>query len=109
MKNYLNKELLTIRKRCIFTHMSTQEKFQPSHDSVVLKEQSLVLFNDHENSFDFVIDVLCTVCDHSEEQAEQCAWITHYKGKCQVMSGSYDQLRNKADLMLDVGLTVEIQ
>ncbi len=97
------------RFRSYFYTMSTQEKYQPSHDSVVLKEQSLVLFNDHENSFDFVIEVLCTVCDHTEEQAEQCAWITHYKGKCQVLSGSYEQLRSKADLMLDVGLTVEIQ
>ena len=88
--------------------MSTEEKYQYSHDSVVLKEQSLVLFNDHENSFDFVIDVLCAVCEHTEEQAEQCAWITHYKGNCQVMSGSYDELRNKADRMLEVGLTVEI-
>ena len=35
-------------------------------------------------TFDFVIEVLCTVCDHTEEQAEQCAWITHYKGKTEV-------------------------
>ena len=89
--------------------MSTEEKLQPGQDAVVLKEQSLALFNDHENSFDFVIDVLCDVCNHNEEQAEQCAWITHYKGKCQIMSGSYEQLREKADLILDVGLTVEIQ
>ena len=89
--------------------MSYQEELQQSTATVAQREYNLVLFNDHENSFDFVIDVLCTVCDHTEEQAEQCAWITHYKGKCQVMSGSYDQLRSKADLMLDVGLTVEIQ
>jgi len=89
--------------------MSTKEKYATSQDAVELKEQSLVLFNDHENSFDFVIDILCTVCHHSEEQAEQCAWITHFKGKCSVLSGSYNQLKEKADLMLDMGLTVEIQ
>ena len=69
----------------------------------------MVLFNDHENTFDFVIDVLCAVCEHTEEQAEQCAWITHYKGKCKVMTGEFDDLLHKASLMSDVGLTVEVQ
>jgi ATP-dependent Clp protease adaptor protein ClpS len=44
-----------------------------------------------------------------EEQAEQCAWITHYKGKCQVLTGDLDDLKVKAELMGDVGLTVEVQ
>jgi ATP-dependent Clp protease adaptor protein ClpS len=85
---------------------STQIKAQ--EQTILQKEWTLILFNDEVNSFDFVIDVLCTVCDHTEEQAEQCAWITHYKGKCQVLSGSYDELSSKATLMGDVGLTVEI-
>lgn len=68
----------------------------------------MVLFNDHENTFDFVIDVLCSVCDHSEMQAEQCAWITHYKGKCTVLTGEFDDLKTKATLMSEVGLTVEV-
>jgi ATP-dependent Clp protease adaptor protein ClpS len=88
--------------------MSTQEQHQSQSESVLLEERSLVLYNDHENTFDFVIDVLCTVCEHTEEQAEQCAWITHYKGKCTVMSGSFETLKSKASLMGDVGLTVEI-
>ncbi|NCF53311.1 MAG: ATP-dependent Clp protease adaptor ClpS, partial [Bacteroidetes bacterium] len=56
--------------------MSYQEELQQSTVTVAQREYNLVLFNDHENSFDFVIEVLCTVCDHTEVQAEQCAWIT---------------------------------
>lgn len=89
--------------------MSYQEEYQQSTATVAQREYNLVLFNDHENTFDFVIEVLCTVCDHMEEQAEQCAWITHYKGKCQVLSGDLDELKVKAELMGDVGLTVEVQ
>tara|TARA_B110001450_G_scaffold114688_4_gene108435 strand:+ start:770 stop:1039 length:270 start_codon:yes stop_codon:yes gene_type:complete len=89
--------------------MDTKEKVLSESQTVLEKEHSLILFNDEENSFDFVIDVLCSVCEHSEDQAEQCAWITHYKGKCQVLSGSFEKLESKARLMSDVGLTVEIQ
>ena len=89
--------------------MSTKEQYQSHQETTLQAERSLVLFNDHENTFDFVIDVLCTVCEHTEEQAEQCAWITHYKGKCQVMTGDIDELQHKASLMSDAGLTVEVQ
>ena len=47
---------------------------------------SLVLWNDEVNSFDDVIDALVDICEHDELQAEQCATIAHYKGKCGVKS-----------------------
>lgn len=47
---------------------------------------SLVLWNDEVNSFDDVIDALVEICEHDELQAEQCATIAHYKGKCGVKS-----------------------
>jgi ATP-dependent Clp protease adaptor protein ClpS len=52
----------------------------------------LVLFNDDVNSFDFIIESLINICEHNPQQAEQCAIIAHYKGKCDVKLGSYDQL-----------------
>lgn len=88
--------------------MNTQEQIQTKPQELLVEEHTLVLFNDHDNSFDFVIDVLCTVCAHTEEQAEQCAWIAHYKGKCAVMSGDIDTLNEKASIMGDVGLTVQV-
>lgn len=45
---------------------------------------TLVLWNDDVNSFDDVIDALVDICQHDDLQAEQCATIAHYKGKCSV-------------------------
>jgi len=53
---------------------------------------TLVLHNDDINTFDYVMDTLVEVCDHSLTQAEQCATITHYKGKCEVRSGAFCEL-----------------
>jgi ATP-dependent Clp protease adaptor protein ClpS len=61
------------------------------HD--VAKERTLVLFNDDVNTFDYVIDSLVEVCDHDVVQAEQCAYLVHYTGKCEVKNGSFDQLK----------------
>jgi ATP-dependent Clp protease adaptor protein ClpS len=48
----------------------------------VLNNNEIVLFNDDVNTFDHVIATLIRVCKHSAEQAEQCALLVHYKGKC---------------------------
>jgi len=47
----------------------------------------LMLYNDDFNTFEFVITSLMEVCDHTAEQAEQCATITHFKGKCDIKKG----------------------
>jgi ATP-dependent Clp protease adaptor protein ClpS len=52
----------------------------------------LILFNDDINTFDFVIESLIEVCDHIPEQAEQCATIAHFKGKCGIKSGTLNEL-----------------
>lgn len=52
----------------------------------------LILFNDDVNSFDFVIESLVEVCDHDLTQAEQCALIAHFKGKCGIKSGTLNEL-----------------
>jgi ATP-dependent Clp protease adaptor protein ClpS len=44
----------------------------------------LLLYNDDVNSFDHVIECLMRICKHQPEQAEQCALIVHFKGKCVV-------------------------
>ncbi len=56
-------------------------------------EHVLCLHNDNENSFDYVVDSLMEVCAHTSDQAEQCAYITHYKGKSEIKVGA------KADLL----------
>ncbi len=79
-------------------------------DVLELEDQkhSIVLHNDDVNTFDFVIDSLMEVCEHTPEQAEQCTWLVHYKGKCNVKSGSMDELKPRHQKLLSRGLTSEI-
>lgn len=78
-------------------------------DTVVADEKKLILFNDHVNTFDHVIDCLVNICDHDPIQAEQCATITHYKGKCSVKHGSFEELVPFQSQLSENGLTVEVQ
>ncbi|WP_339700403.1 ATP-dependent Clp protease adaptor ClpS [uncultured Marixanthomonas sp.] len=91
--------------------MSTKEKLQ--EDLLVAeqedKENQIVLFNDEVNTFDHVINMLIYACDHTPEQAEQCAIIVHYKGKCTVKSGAYPDLEPRCTKLLEAGLSAEIQ
>jgi len=90
--------------------MSTQKKIQEKID-ILEQEVSLheiVLFNDEVNTFEYVINSLIDVCDHSPEQAEQCTYLVHYKGKCTVKSGEYDELKPRCSRLLNLGLSAEI-
>ena len=69
----------------------------------------IVLFNDDYNTFDHVIDTLIVACDHSAVQAEQCAMLVHFKGKCTVKTGGYEDLVPRCSKLLEAGLTAEIQ
>jgi ATP-dependent Clp protease adaptor protein ClpS len=73
-----------------------------------LEKSILVLHNDEFNTFDFVIESLIKVCKHTTEQAEQCTWLVHYKGKCDVKSGSYEFLEPMCTALLNRGLSAEI-
>ncbi|MBN2165841.1 MAG: ATP-dependent Clp protease adaptor ClpS [Marinilabiliaceae bacterium] len=68
----------------------------------------LILHNDSINTFDYVIETLCEVCHHNEIQAEQCAVITHYKGKCDIKKGSFNELLPIRDSLLERELSVTI-
>ncbi len=69
----------------------------------------LIVWNDEVNTFDWVIDTLIKVCHHTHEQAEQCTMLIHYKGKCSVKTGDYDELKIMCDGITDrgIGATVE--
>lgn len=70
--------------------------------------KNLVVFNDDINTFDHVTSTLIRVCKHSAEQAEQCTWIIHYKGKCTVKNGSFDELRPMKDAICEAGIDARI-
>ena len=70
---------------------------------------NLVLYNDDWHSFDYVIDALIDICKHDNFQAEQCAFITHTKGKCDVKSGVYKKLKSMKDRLIERELTAAIE
>jgi ATP-dependent Clp protease adaptor protein ClpS len=70
---------------------------------------SLVVHNDDVNTFEWVIECLCSYLKHSREQAEQCAWLIHTKGKCKVKSGTKEELEHYKDALLDSGLSATIE
>lgn len=90
--------------------MSTKEKIQEDVD--VLEKQvdqhEIVLHNDDVNTFDFVINSLVDVCEHTMEQAEQCTWLVHFKGKCTVKTGEYTDLKPRCSKLLSLGLSARI-
>lgn len=73
-----------------------------------LKIWSLVVFNDDVNTFEHVIDTLVSVCKHEPHQAEQCAWIIHFKGKCSVDSGDWEDLAAKRNAIVQRGISAEV-
>ncbi|SNR16721.1 ATP-dependent Clp protease adaptor ClpS [Tenacibaculum jejuense] len=90
--------------------MSTIEKIQEELDVLVQEtsQHEIILYNDDVNTFDFVIDSLIDVCDHTLEQAEQCTILVHYKGKCAVKTGEYKDLEPRCSRLLELGLSAEI-
>jgi ATP-dependent Clp protease adaptor protein ClpS len=68
----------------------------------------LIVFNDEVNTFDHVIQTLIKVCKHTPEQAEQCTWIIHYKGKCTVKVGAFDELAPLRNAICQRGISAEV-
>jgi len=89
---------------------NNKEQEQTSADTL-LEESAvfdLVLFNDEVNTFDWVIECLISICGHDEIQAEQSAYIVHYKGKCTVSSGEWDELEIMQRELSNRGLSADI-
>lgn len=91
-------------------HFSYQEDVQ--EEVLVITEledtRNVVVFNDDVNTFEHVIDTLIKICKHTPEQAEQCTLLIHYKGKCSVKSGTFDELKPIKDGICDAGIDAKI-
>lgn len=87
-----------------------QWQTEEEEDIAILADEvhSLIVWNDEINTFDWVIESLVDVCEHSPEQAEQCAMLIHHKGKYGVKRGSFDFLRPRAEALIDRGIQATI-
>jgi len=72
------------------------------------KDRFLILHNDEVHTFDYVIETLIKVCELEPVQAEQCTYLVHYKGKCDVKKGNYTYLKPYKQGLIDKGLQATI-
>ena len=72
------------------------------------EQNTIILFNDDVNTFEWVIECLMNYCGHDSLQAEQCAYIVHYTGKCGVKKGPLATLEPICSALLQKGLSAEI-
>jgi ATP-dependent Clp protease adaptor protein ClpS len=91
-----------------------ENEFQTDHHEELLTATEdpcqLIVWNDEINTFEWVITTLMEICGHTHEQAEQCAYIIHFKGKYAVKQGEFEALKTMCEAITDRGInaTVEI-
>ena len=90
--------------------MQIQEQELATTKVKTRKEETnfITLFNDDVNTFEWVTECLMRYCNHDTIQAEQCAHIIHFTGKCSVKTGSKKLLKPICEALLEKGLTAEI-
>jgi ATP-dependent Clp protease adaptor protein ClpS len=96
------------KKLIIFSEPKIDPEHQIQQTVQTKREHELVLYNDDVNTFDHVINTLIAVCEHSIMQAQQCAYIVHFSGKCVVKTGSISDLEPRCIKLLEAGLSAEI-
>lgn len=83
----------------------TKKQVESEVEEITSKPYVLTLHNDDYNSFDHVITCLMKVCEHEYTQAEQCAYIVHNNGKCDVKYGDLDTISTMTNKLKAAGLS----
>ena len=91
------------------SNFTSKPQKQGSENTGAKHHTKLVLYNDDVNTFEYVMETLVEVCDHSMTQAEQCATITHYKGKCEVRAGTLKEMKELRYKLISNGLKASIE
>ncbi|MEA5403440.1 ATP-dependent Clp protease adaptor ClpS [Arcicella sp. DC2W] len=86
-----------------------EEEVDVLEEVVGVDQCDLIVFNDEVNTFEFVIETLIDVCGHSAEQAEQCTLLIHFKGKCAVKKGTFEELAPMRNDICRRGIAAEVQ
>lgn len=101
--------MLTFSKTLEMKHAYQEEEMVDVLEAIETTDlMDLVVFNDDFNTFDHVITTLIRVCKHSQEQAEQCTLLIHYKGKCAVKNGTFDFLKPMREAICEAGIDARI-
>lgn len=73
------------------------------------KTSQLIVFNDDFNTFDWVIQSLMEICNHTFQQSEQLSILIHYTGKAVIKSGSLTALEPMKEGLVDRGISAVIE
>jgi ATP-dependent Clp protease adaptor protein ClpS len=85
------------------------QQFDTELLDTLIASYNLIVWNDDVNTFEWVIDTLIKVCQHSPEQAEQCAYIIHFQGKYAVKQGDYETLKPMREAIIERGINATIE
>ena len=69
----------------------------------------IIVYNDDVNTFDHVIACFIDYCEHTVEQATQCAHIIHNNGKCDVKQGEREELQAICRALTDNYISAKIE
>ena len=87
----------------------TKKKTQSKVQEILSKPYKLILHNDDYNSFSHVIESLIKICKHDHTQAEQCANIVHFNGKCDVKYGDLETISEMTNKLKSAGLSATME
>ena len=73
----------------------TKRRYQPKY--------AVIVENDDDHTFPYVIEVLQKTCGHKEQDAELLAKEIHHTGRAVVWSGSFEVAELKRDLIRGYG------
>lgn len=79
------------------TVTETEEKTQ------LLRQSKVVLYDDDEHTYDYVVEMLVHCCGLSRESAFRCAVEVDLCGKTTVFYGTADECRRRRDRIHDFG------
>ena len=92
----------------LHTEIEELAEVDVAYETDLDKERDLIVYNDDFNTFDHVINTLIKVCKHDVHQAEQCTYLIHYKGKCSVKKGLYEELKPMREGISSAGIKAAI-
>ncbi len=97
----------------MFYNNATNPFVSEDSNTAILEDKDssfqLIVWNDDVNTFDWVIETLVQICGHTTEQAEQCAILIHYKGKCAVKKGAFNKLKPQCEAIIDRNINATIE
>ena len=90
------------------TEFDIEEEIETDEEVGQEDVRDLMVYNDDFNTFEHVIKTLIKVCKHDVHQAEQCTFLIHYRGKCSVKKGMYEELKPMREGITSAGIKASI-